>query len=264
MTTPLQVPPETSLDSNLQTVDVMVDEVASLIGGQLNAATRDRALRFLDRAADRINMAGTFLYRRAEVTYDSGDAEWVADADQFVLPADWGWPTDAAYSFDPDGTKITRIEWQPWDLFRSLGVDDDTTGAPKYASLRSEKDAVALFIWPKLDVGETGKMIFTYIARVQRPSEVSSLIILQETREALISGGEYFAARWRYLKQPNVWRPLYKEFLDTIDGAKAAANRNLQANHMSIYPEESGSLPFGSGFEVLNPNTVYIRVSRGG
>ena len=262
MTTHLQVPPETALDDNLQTVDILVDEVASLIGGQGNPDTRNRALRFLDRAADRMNMSGTFLYRRAEKTYDSTDASWAESAETFALPSDWGWPMDAAYAYESGGAKIRRIEWKSWDVFRGLGSDSSLTGAPAYASIRSEKDTQALFIWPKLSITDVDHFVLTYIGRVQRPSEVTSLAILPETREALITGGEYFAARWRYLKNPSIWGPMRKEFLDAIDGARAAANRNLHANHMALYPELVGSLPFGSGFDVINPSTTWFKVTR--
>ena len=77
-----------------QTVDGMVGEVADLVGGSDDPEIKAKALKLLDRAADRLNLAGIYLYRRKTVTYDqngSGDLDLTNGDTSLNLPSDWAW-----------------------------------------------------------------------------------------------------------------------------------------------------------------------------
>jgi hypothetical protein len=231
----------------------MVDQVAGLIGGKTNPNTRDKAIQALDRAADRLNSFGIFLYRLKEETYDS----LTADQQTLDKPSDWGWPTHTAGAYDSDGDIVARITWVQWDEYRGMVSGDDTLGTPVYLSLRGLEDGI--YLWPYVDTDEVASIRIPYYARVQRPSEASEIALLPETREALIAGGEFLVMKARYAKLPNVWQPYRMDFERAATAALGASKRWLTAAYQAAYPELAGSLP--SIATPMNPGTVYIKVN---
>ena len=250
-----QTPPETT-STTLQAVDAMIGEVAALIGGADDSRTRERAQFALDRAADRMNMAGTFLFRRKENTFTS----FTAAQATLALPSDWGWPEQPAYALDSGGDIIQRVEWKTWDLLRRRLADDSDTGVPEFLSILSELDSL-IYVAPKIDTASVTSIRVPYFAKIQRISEATSIALSPEAREALITGGEFFAMRYRYAKFPQVWRPFQDDFYRAIAGARAAANRWLAQAFSTAVPEVFGSLSTGGDSNAsLNPPNVFIRV----
>jgi len=230
----LQTAPLSNLDSVLQPVDAMIGEVASLVGGEEDPLTRAKALVLLDRAADRMNMAGVFMFARKIATYDSLTASQAT----LDLPADWGWPTDPADVYDTSGNLIKRLEWKTWDIFKAVSISSHD-GVPSLISMLSTIDGSA-YIFPHIDVGSVGSIQLNYWMRVQRPSEHAEISILPEAREAMITTANFLMAQYRYLKYPNIWRPMQEDAFNTIEGAKAASNRWLGTTHPAAYPDLSG------------------------
>lgn len=221
--------------SNLQPVDVMIDLVAAIIGGQDDPDARTLALRCLDRAADRMNMAGVFGFRHAEASYTT----FTAAQETLVAPDDWAFPCDPAAVYDSAGNVIQVLEWKLWDVFRQAG--SSATGRPEILSQASERD-LTIYVAPKIDPAAVYQIRLSYLARVQRPSEATTLYLLPETREALITGGEAFITRSHYLKYPNIWSPMFVDFDRTIRGAIAASLRWTEATRMAAIPDINGSL----------------------
>lgn len=254
-----QTPPESSVFS-LQPVDLMIDEVASLGGGSDTNKMRQRAAIYLDRAADRMNMYGSYLFRQKEK--DFAQTTDFSTGDKTVdTPSDWAFPVDPALALDANGDIIQRLEWKTFDILRHSQGDSDAKGVPLILSMRNELDT-AIHVFPAFDVADIETLRVNYLARIQRPSEVSSLAVTPEAREALISGGQAFMVRYRHLAKPNVWRPMFEDFKDAVMGAKAAANRWLAATHASAVPELDGqirTIPRGPG-EYFSTPPVYIPV----
>ena len=132
---------------------------------------------------------------------------------------------------------------------------------PRYASLRSVSDE-QFHLYPAPDSSEVTTMKVAYAARVQRVSEASSIVLIPEAREALITGGEFFMMRLRYAKYPNVWGQFQRDFLSAIDGARAAANRHLAAANMTIFPDFDGQLSYPYGDAGFNPSVAYYKITR--
>jgi hypothetical protein len=212
----------------------MIGEVASLVGGEQDPAARAMALAKLDRAADRLNASGIFMFMRKTETYDS----LVASQETLDLPADWGWPCDPADVYDAGGNLIKRMEWTLWDTYRAT-IIDPYDAVPSIISLRSELDETAS-IFPRVDAGSVGSIQLNYWARIQRPSEAEYLSLLPEAREALITVANFLATQHRYLKSPAVWEPMRRDAFNMVELAKGAAQRWLGACHLTIYPELSG------------------------
>jgi hypothetical protein len=237
-----QLPPESTLSNVKQPVDVMIDEVAGLIGGSTDPASRTKATRALDRAADWMNMSGVYMYRRKTYTTESV----TADQTQIETPGDWGWPEDVPRVYNASGDIVGRMEWLDWEPFKSLQADGDpTSSVPSYASIRSELDEI-IHIYPAIDTNNVSEIQFDYLARIQRVSENTEIYALPETREALICGGEAFAMRFHYASRPRIWEPFWMHFTKAIRNAKATSWRFRQVVHTNATPGESGKVWSGA------------------
>jgi hypothetical protein len=158
--------------------------------------------------------------------------------------------------YHSDGTLLARLEWKTWDIYKGLTGPTDSVGTPVILSQKGIEDGLQVF--PAIDPAAFTTIKIPYYARIRRPSEASELLMLPETREALIAGGEFMVMRFRYAKFPNIWGSFRDDFERTCEAAIGASKRWLGAAHMAAYPEEAGSLP--SGATPLNPGTVYIRI----
>ena len=234
-------PPLDNTVATLQNVEAMIGEVAGLVGGSTTPQARSKAITCLDRAADRLNMEGVFLYRKLTISYPTSGS--FSDGDRTLsFPSDWGWPTDPILAFDSDTQLLGRIEWKNWEEFNLQVIDPTQTGTPAYASIKNEKEGL-IYLVPAIDASEVDTIVFSYFGRVQRPSEEDGdLLLTAETREALIAGGEFFIMRYRYAKFPRIWESFYDDFQRAMDGAIAANNRWIEATHPSAVPELEGVL----------------------
>ncbi len=217
------------------TVDGMVGEVADLVGGSEDPEVRSKAIKLLDRAADRLNLSGVFLYRRKVVEYDqngTGDLDLTEGDTTITLPSDWGWPEKGVFALDSNGDKHKEIMWLSWETFTELtGNTSGASGIPEAISIRNEIENLA-HVWPPIKTadGDVDRLQVPYFARILRPSEVSdaNLLASKETIEALITGGEALMMRFRHKNQPQIWIPFMNDFKVAAHQAKAAAHRNQQ------------------------------------
>lgn len=248
-TTPLSSP-------TVQTVDAMIGEVAALIGGDEDPDARARAINFLDRAIDHMNMNGIVMFRRTEETYST-----ITDGQQTLTqPSAWGWPADRAFVYDSANRLINVMEWRPWEVFRGFIGDTDTTdySVPLYLSIKTEVNESLIYMWPFAKASRVSKIILPYFQRIQRISEVGTLTISNEVREGLIMYAEYLMMRYRYKDKPGIWRPFKEDGDEAMRRAKAAAQRSESGWHMIATPDETGRLgdptrpfPFGTVYLVL-------------
>jgi hypothetical protein len=250
----------------IQTVDGMVGEVAGLVGGKDDPEVKAKAIKLLDRAADRLNLAGVYLYRRKIVTYDqagSGDLDLTNGDTSLTLPSDWAWPEKDAYALNSDGDAVGKLTWVGWDVYQAYALRDTTNaeGIPTLISIRNELDALA-YVWPPIKTGnsDVDTLQVTYFARLLRPSEVtdSNLYATQETAEALISMGQALMMQFRHKNQPSLWIPFAKEAKEVFRQAKAAAHRNQQVLDTWAYIAEIGYEKEGEGFPTFG--TVWLRI----
>lgn len=233
----------------IASIDGMVSEVASLIGGEGDPNVKAKALKSLDRAADRMNMAGLYLFRRKEVNYQTaaagGSGTTLLENDDQTLPtpSDWGWPERSVVAIDSNSNRLKQLFWQPWETFRLISAQDTTSasGIPEFISIRNELEAL-LHFWPPIDTDSVAEIIVPYYARILRPSEVSdsNLFASNEVIEALITGGEAFMMRFRHKNQPQQWLPFWNDFKDAITMAKGASHRNQQVQDIWAIPGETG------------------------
>jgi hypothetical protein len=224
---------------------LMVDEVARLVGAPDDPELRTAALVALDRAADRMNMAGIYLYRRSQVTFTS-----LADGSNYLdLPSDWAWPVGTVTILDLDGVLIAERNWVEWEIYRRAAVDPTSKSTPEIFTLLSEFDAKAYF-YPTVDAATVGSINLTYCARIQRPSESSDdqLYFTPETRECLISGGSFLIMQHRYAGQPGVWAPYKMDFDQNIHRCRASAARQLYGARRQIRVDTVGPTDFTTGF----------------
>src|SRR5262245_14703325 len=105
----LQTPPSTTISTTA--VDVIIEEVAGLVGGPDEPDVRELAIRCLDRAADRLNAQSIWMHRRKEASYGS----LTAGQSQLTLPTDWGWPDRPVYAFNSAGSQVGHIDWITWE-----------------------------------------------------------------------------------------------------------------------------------------------------
>lgn len=255
----IQTPPVTS--PTVQATDAMVGIVASLVGGENDPQARADAITALDRAADRMNMAGVYLWRRQSNTWSasgSGDNDLTTGDTTLTKPADWGWPTREAIIRDSNSNVIGRPKWVMWDLFtRRLKAPNNAI--PSLLSMRSELED-EIYIWPYIDTAALDTIELFYLGRIQRPSETTTMLLQPETREALITGGQFFLTQYRYLQRPAIWRPMQDDFHLTIAGAKAAADRWTVATQHAIIPDLEGSYEeLYSSSGSYTPGQVYIK-----
>lgn len=256
----IQSPTPQAETPTLLPVDFMVEETAALIGGAADPRARSRALRALDRAARRMNLAGVYLYRRKEHDYTLiSDPAFTDGASSLVLPSDFGWPTDPFLMLNSDGEVVGGCEWIPWEQLRGVMNSTATPGTPSYVSIRDEIGDNRVYLHSPIEADDVATVRLTYLARLQKPSEVAgqtdvALVMSDETLEAILTGAEYFIMRHRYKDAPQVWRQFYVDFERCIIHARAAASRQQQAFHMSMRPDGHMVIP-GVG---LRP--TYIQV----
>jgi len=251
----IHLPPVSILDISSQPVDAMIDEVASMMGKAGDPEGRNRALSFLDRATDRLNMDGVFLYRRK----DFEETNFTDGQFTLTLPADWGWPEPVGYSFNEDDpvAKNKVLEWKNWPDFSGLSWNTGNTGIPEYCSIRSDFDGL-LYLYPSINTAKVSKLQFPYIARLQKPSEADTIYMQSETREALISLATALAVQFRYIDKPNIWGPMMAEAMMVARKAKGAARRFESSLHITAYPDETGRLRPGD--TQTSPGSVYLRL----
>ena len=234
----VHTPPESTLDSVKHNVDIMIDEVASLIGTPDDPDGRERAMRALDRASDWMNMSGVYMFARKTETYDS-----FTDGDQtLAAPADFGWPEDRPRVYDSGSGRIIRVlEWLDWDTFKreQNGDSGDRPGAPSFISLRSELDQT-FHVSPAIEAARVGTIEIDYLARINKVSESEQMLMTPETRAAMIFGGEAFVMRLRHATRPRVWEPFWAHFTKAVTQAKATAWRYRQVVHSNAQPDEAG------------------------
>jgi len=240
----------------LHPVSTMVTQVADLIGRGGDPDAEVKALLYLNRAANHMNLAGVFMSRRKEVTFD----DLTAGDSTLALPADWGWPDDGVRVYNSTGKLLTSVEWLDWERFQR-SIDDKTPsganqGPPQWISIRSEADEL-LHIYPHLSA-EVAEIVVPYMARVQKLTDDTELSITPEIEECLIMGGEAFYTRHRHLTRPEVWRPLWKDFLNSIIQAKGASWRYRQAVHTNARPDESGAIEDSSNLPNYTDTKFWI------
>jgi hypothetical protein len=237
MTTLIGGPPEDIYGLGSEPVESMISEVASLVGGADSPTDRAKAMTCLDRAADRLNGMGSFFCQKKEEAYTSSDL--TNNQEILEFPSDWGWPDGPAYNFDSGGDMIGRIEWKPWDIYREINKDPNSD-IPQFATIKDFRTGI--YLYPKIDTAKVDTIRVPYIARVMRISEAagSDLLMPAELREALISGGSYFMTQYRYLRQPQVWQPMYTDFMNAARGAAAASQRWLNSTNMTPWVDTEG------------------------
>ncbi len=217
----------------LQPIDAMIGIVAGFIGGPDDPEARDIALRYLDRAADRLNSAAVFLWSQKQQTYLLSNADYADGDSTLLMPSDFGWATDTARALDASGNIVQVIEWLPWHRFKPMQENNPASpGTPEFISLLNEFETT-LGIYPSVSAGAVSSIVIPYFARIQRPSEVSntSILLTPEVREAMITGAEALIVRFRYASAPAVWQPFMGDFERAIQRARGAAGRQEQAIH---------------------------------
>ena len=114
---------------------------------------------------------------------------------------------------DLDGVQAAASDWVEWDTYQKVAIDPTCTGLPTWFSVLNEFDAKAYF-YPGVDLTTVGSIVLTYCARIQRPSEAADdqLYFTPETRECLISGGQFLIMQHRYAGQPGIWAPYKGDF----------------------------------------------------
>ena len=238
------LPPQSTFTSPDQPVDIMVNMVAGLIGGQDSLEDRSRAILWLDRAADWMNGAGIYLYRRKTQSYTSAAGDFATGDKTLTPPTDWAWPSDGCKTLFGGATK-NHLEWLDYHIFQQV-KDKDSNGSPQYLSIRSEMDD-QIHLLPNIDTAVIDQIDLQYVARLQRPSENATMLISPEVREALICGGEAFALRLRYASKPGIWMPVWKQFERAMEQARIAAWRYRGAVHTNARPDEAGFIGPGGG-----------------
>jgi len=235
----LQAPPLTS--PNLNAVERMLQEVADLIGGAGDPDIREKAILMLDRAADRMNASGVYLFRRKENVFTS----FTSGQSTLTVPSDWGWATDPMVVYDANGNATQVIEWKTWEIYRLLlqTTASNITNVPSFASLLNELDGL-IYLYPYIDPAKVATIKSTYFARIVHISEVSdgNVYLTPESRECLITGGQAMMMRQRFMTKPAIWAPMMMDFEKLILLAKSAAFRQQQSEHIAARPDEAGSL----------------------
>jgi hypothetical protein len=212
----------------------MIGEVAAMIGGDANLRDRAQAEMALDRAADTMNAAGVYMFKRADVTFDS----FTLGQTTLAAPSDWGWPDAGVRVYNANSELLGVMEWLDWNVFQRQ-VTSAQNGRPQWISMASELDS-NFSIFPYIDTSDVDSIVIPYISRVSRPSAVVEMIITPEAREALIRGGEAFVLRRRYASKPAVWLPFWHHFQEAITQAKGSSWRYRQSVHGGAAPMEVG------------------------
>jgi hypothetical protein len=233
--------PPVSQPTASQAVDGMIGEVASLIGGDDDPEARAKALAFLDRAVDHLNMNGIVSTQRTEATFSTmtlGDTT-------LTLPSDWGWPDDRAFVYDTSNRLLAVMEWKVWEDFRQFisPTSSAPNGVPTWLSIRSDLTDQLIYFWSPVDTGKVGKIILPYYKRVQTLSEVSTFTAPKEIREALIMYAEFLMMRYRYKDKPPIWQPFEADAERTMRKAINSTRRATEGGqHFAARPDLTGLL----------------------
>lgn len=243
----LQTPPATSISTTA--VDVLIEEVAGLVGGPDEPDVRELAIRCLDRAADRLNMQSIWMHRRKEATFTS----FTDGQSTLTLPSDWGWPDRPVFAYDSDGNQVAHIDWVTWDMMRAAIQTTDTTqqrSVPNYISIRTVMDEL-LYLFPYINTGSLATIIVPYFTRVLRISEVSdgSLYITKEAREALLTTAQFLIMQRRHAAKPAIWGPWREDAIIAVTLARGAAAREEGMMRPAAAPSEVGFYPSGGTFD---------------
>lgn len=238
----------------LQPIDRMVKHAAAYLGGDDDPEARAKALEFMDRAADRMNDFGLFLFARRIAEY-SISAATLSDGDSTVdFPTDFGWPYEPNFVDDSSGNRVGDMEWVPWETFqysiKGPGFSV-SPGAPSFLSFLNELPSSGdysatdgkIHFYPAAASSAIDKITIAYIARLPRPSEVTDpeeVRILPEAREVLLTGTIALLQQFRRQGQPAIWDRYMKDFEKWLDRARASAARQQGVFHTLITPQEAG------------------------
>ena len=248
---PIQIQPADILGTT-QPIDKMIKQVARVFGNENDPEAKANALDYLDRAADRMNMWGVYLFARRVKEYSIAAAD-IADGDTtFDFPADFAWPTDQCTAEDTAGELVGQPQWLAWEDFQRLGRQDANSSVPQALSYPNELGSSTspestidgkIHVFPAFGSGDFDKLTVAYFARIPRPSEVfdaENIRILPEAREAMLTSAVALAAQTRHLTKPNIWVPMLKEAEGWFTRAKAAAQRQQAIFRTFIIPIEVG------------------------
>lgn len=247
--------PESVVLTAIQPIDRLIGEVAAYLGGEDDPIARMKALSFLDRAADRMNAFGVFLFEQREEVYDS-----ISSGDTTIaIPSNFGWPVDPVVARKTGG-KVTRImHWTGYHHFRqSIAGDTTSTTArsvPQFITYKSEYDTNFEF-WPPANMDDFDEIALSYLSPIDRPSEVSNqaaVRLLAPVRESMLTGGIALMMQFRYQTQPALYKPHMDDFERWLTRARASATRRQQAEHAVITPVEMPFTPAG-----LRRSLLYI------
>jgi hypothetical protein len=201
-------------------VDFLVTEVAGLLHEEDDPSVRTKALAALDRAADRMNSRGVYVYTRTQETYDS----LVEGDSTVVLPSDFGWPMNPVQILDANNQVTGIVEWLNWDEFSRRQTYGVSSGKPYFISIL-DGSLLQATVYPAVGAGQVSKLVIPYARRIPRPSQSDQLLILPEVREALITGGQALILQYRYPDKPGVWQPMLADFIRQTQLAKASGAR---------------------------------------
>jgi hypothetical protein len=255
----IHLPPE-SLLGTVQPIDRLVGEVAAYVGGEADPVARDKALNMLDRAADRLNMFGIYLFTIREQDYTVTNGDLVGNSVTVPMPDDFAWPVDPVEALDSDGVLKATLEWVAWNIFRHRVATQDPTntnsaGIPTAISFPNVIDQTLHFWQPwKTSAAETLRV--AYYARVQRPSEVQDqqeMRITPEAREAMLSMAVALIQQHRRQTQPEMWKPFMNDAERWLTRARGAAQRQQTALHTWIIPDEVAFQAASSRRLIISP-----------
>lgn len=222
-----------------QAIDKMITRVARLVGAQDDVAGRDMALEYLDGAADLLNLQGIYLFRRQTFTED----DLTAGQSSIDQPADFAWPLHPIRCLSPNNIIQLEAEWVSWEKYRTSIGDPTDQGIPHYFAIANELEDNSIRFFPTIDTAQVGAIEFHYVARVERPSEVTDLSITHEAREVLISGAQSLLMQERYADKPNIWIPWRTNFNRLTRQLKATARRGTgQIRRQASVDERGGPL----------------------
>ena len=98
----LQLQPNTFLGT-ANPIDDMIAMTAALIGGQGDPEAEALALKYLDRASDRMNGKGVWLFGQKEKTYTATNVDFTSGSSTVLLPSDFAWGMDGVRCMKNDG-----------------------------------------------------------------------------------------------------------------------------------------------------------------
>jgi len=244
---------------DLEPVDSLISEVAALVGQQDDPKVREQALSCLTRAAARMNARGIWFAARSQHTWTyaaspSSDDEFGDDAQTLTLPDDWAWPALGGLIYDSNGNVLVEPAWTPWNIFREYTTrnTDAQSGTPEMLAIRSPEDGV-VYLWPPIDGEKVDRIELPYFRRIATFTSQDTLFLTPESREALISGGEYFMVKRRYRTDTQMIATFFSDFQTALSGAKAADARIHRVLSTAIIPMEVSRQVTGN----LTPGTTY-------